>query len=371
MNSFQWNADFETGIDLVDRQHKELVNLTNSYSKKLTEDELDKPGIQDVFDELASYADTHFKDEEDLMGSVHLDRRHIDLHTRKHAEFQTEVTSMRSSLNTDNLEDLKQLLDFLIHWLAIHILGIDQNMARQIAAISRGTDPSEAYDNEEVKINRSIEPLIAALNNLYENITDRNRELVRLNETLEERVTERTRELSAANSRLEELAITDVLTNLYNRRYALRSLETLWKESLELDQPIGGMMIDVDSFKIVNDTYGHDAGDRVLIELARCISDIIRTDDIPCRLGGDEFFILCPNTGAEGMLQVAGIIKEAVNGLNISIGGGHWKGSVSIGVAVGTDQMKRCEEMVAAADRGVYAAKAAGRDCIRFDPDAS
>jgi len=371
MNSFQWNTNFETGIAEVDLQHQKLVNLTNSYGEKLTEGELDIPGIRDVFDELVSYASTHFKDEENLMESCRLDRRHITRHTEKHVEFLSEVTSMRSGLDTDKLEDFKQLLDFLIHWLALHILGTDQNMASQIAAVNQGTDPSEAYAAEEVKSSRSTEPLIEALKNLFEDLTNRNRELVQLNETLEERVAERTRELSDANSRLEELALTDVLTNLYNRRYAMRSLETLWNESLILEQPIGCMMIDADSFKNINDTYGHDAGDKVLIELSRCISDHIRTDDIPCRLGGDEFFILCPNTGEEGMHQVAGIIKNAVNGLRVSVGGGHWKGSVSIGIAVGTNHMKSCEEMVAAADRGVYAAKAAGRDCIRFDPNAS
>ncbi|MDF1567230.1 MAG: bacteriohemerythrin [Spirochaetaceae bacterium] len=371
MNAFEWNKNFETGIEEVDRQHLTLVDLVNSYGRKLTEGELDIPEIQEVFDELVAYALTHFKDEEKLMENSHLDRLYIDLHTRKHVDFLAEVTSMRSSFDTDKLEDLKQLLDFLIRWLAIHILGTDQNMARQIIAVNQGTDPSEAYATEEGKSGRSTEPLIEALNKLFEDLTNRNRELVQLNETLEEQVAERTRELSDANSRLEELALTDVLTNLYNRRYAMRSLETLWNESLILDQPIGCMMIDADSFKTVNDTYGHDAGDKVLIELSRCISDHIRTDDIPCRLGGDEFLLICPNTDAEGMHHVAGIIKNAVNGLRVSVGGGHWRGSVSIGIAVGTDQMTCCEEMVAAADRGVYAAKAAGRNCIRFDPDAS
>ena len=177
---------------------------------------------------------------------------------------------------------------------------------------------------------------------------------------------EKTLALSRANQKLGELALTDVLTGLSNRRYAMQNLKRLWGESIENNLPLACMMIDADGFKNVNDSYGHDAGDVVLCQLANELKDTVRTDDIVCRLGGDEFFIICPDTDEEGAMNIANIVHAKISQLTVKVADGVWHGSISIGVAVKTDSMKNLEELIKAADLGVYAAKSAGKNCVRI-----
>ena len=131
------------------------------------------------------------------------------------------------------------------------------------------------------------------------------------------------------------------------------------------DSPLVCMMIDADNFKEINDTYGHDAGDAVLIELAKTIQYTLRNDDTVCRLGGDEFFVICPNTDKKGGMHIAELIRKTVSKLRVATGGEPWYGSISVGVASRLPDMKSCDELIKAADKGIYAAKAAGKNCVK------
>jgi len=170
--------------------------------------------------------------------------------------------------------------------------------------------------------------------------------------------------LSMANQKLGELALTDVLTGLPNRRYAMETLSHLWEQSNKNKTPLACMMIDADDFKQINDKFGHDAGDSVLRELAKELQYAVHTDDIACRLGGDEFLIILPNTDKQGAMNIAKNTHARIAIMKIKVIGGAWKGSISVGVAVKTESMKNLEELIKAADRGVYAAKDAGRNCV-------
>ena len=116
------------------------------------------------------------------------------------------------------------LLDFLMHWLAYHILGMDQNMARQVLARLRGSTSTEAYAAEEKASAGKTEPLLTALTGLVQQISIRNQQLYELTVSLEQKMEERTRQLHEANEQLQELALTDTLTGLPNRRQAMRQL---------------------------------------------------------------------------------------------------------------------------------------------------
>jgi diguanylate cyclase (GGDEF)-like protein len=224
----------------------------------------------------------------------------------------------------------------------------------------------DAYESKEKSKDKATQLLINAMTGLFEQVSEKNKALVELNQSLEGKVNLRTKELSDANIHLEELSLTDVLTELPNRRHAMRFLASLWKESTETNTPLVCMMLDADHFKAVNDTYGHDAGDLVLKELAMTLKNALRNDDIVCRLGGDEFFVICPNTNKKGGLYTAELIHQAVNKLAVPTGGEPWHGSISIGVACRTDEMKDFEELIKVADNGVYAAKNAGKNCVRL-----
>jgi diguanylate cyclase (GGDEF)-like protein/hemerythrin-like metal-binding protein len=365
MSSFHWTNIYETGLSEVDQQHHYLVDTINEFGDLLVEDQVVLDDIEKVFKKLVDYTQYHFREEELLMIEAGTDERHFEEHCKTHQDFLHEVSSMYSIMSKEEFDSAKNLFDFLTHWLVYHILGSDMNMARQIKAIQSDISPTIAYDNEEREGNEATEPLLVALNNLFEQVSNRNKSLVLLNQSLEEKVAERTKELSEANRHLEELSRTDVLTGLPNRRHAMHSLSLLWNESVQIGSPMVCMMIDADNFKTVNDTYGHDAGDAVLVELAKTLQHSFRSDDVVSRLGGDEFFIICPNTGIENGMNVAEDICQAVSKLCVPTGDGFWHGSVSIGVATNTPGMKNLDELMKVADQGVYIAKQDGRNCVR------
>ncbi len=365
MKSFSWDKYFETGLPVIDRQHLHLVDLINRFGGLLSENQIIFDDVEALFGELASYAQYHFDEEESLMRQFAVDSRHCKHHIEEHQSFLTDVTIMHSSVTRENPSSTEQLLVFLIHWLAYHILGTDQNMGRQIIEIGSGVEPAMAYDAQEKESDQSTKPLVIALSGLFKLVSQRNADLYELNCSLEEKVEKRTKELHLANDRLEELSLTDALTGLPNRRHALRCLATQWDESILNDLPLVCMMVDADHFKKVNDTYGHDVGDIVLIELAKKLQHSLRNDDVISRLGGDEFFIICPKTDAKGGMQIAEQTRKSVMELQVPTGDQFWHGSVSIGLSCKTHDMKTYNEMIRIADKGVYLSKKDGKNCVR------
>jgi hemerythrin len=365
MDSFVWDKQFETGLSDVDEQHHILVNLINRFGELLTiSGVVSFADIETVFGELAEYAKYHFQDEELLMERERVDSRFVEKHKKLHHDFLQELTQMHAGVGPHQQDSAKSLLKFLIYWLAFHILGTDQSLARQIKSIQSGQNPADAYLDETRMKETATEPLLLALNGLFQQVSERNRELIELNLTLEKKVVERTHALSEANKRLEELAMTDVLTGLPNRRQAMARLAQVWAESSKEDTSIACMMIDADGFKQINDNFGHDAGDEVLRQLSKNLSYSVRTDDIVCRLGGDEFLILCPKTTLDGALHAAELIRNNISSLRVSAGTGVWSGSVSIGVAERTPEMHGAEDLIKAADEGVYISKRKGRNRV-------
>ena len=233
----------------------------NHYGNLLSENTISIEDISIALLDLTSYAEFHFKEEESLMRARNLYRSHIEEHIKVHRVFMQDIYSMQAFILEEDQASARQLLDFLIHWLAYHILGIDQNMARQVAAIEEGATPKQAFEAEGKQNDSSTIPLLAALKGLFEQVSERNKELLRFNQLLEDKVEERTAELKRANKKLEELSLTDSLTNLPNRRCAFKQLAVHWQESKELGMPLVCIMIDADHFKRINDTCGHDAGD--------------------------------------------------------------------------------------------------------------
>jgi hemerythrin len=365
MNSFIWNNNFVTGLSTVDKQHRHLIDLINQLGELLAENRIDHDDLENFTSELIDYSQYHFSEEESAMSEIGIDHRHLHHHINSHKGFLREVTLLQQRVSRKEADSGKRLLDFLANWLAFHILGDDQNMARQIRSIRAGADATEAFDKEERQSDNATESLLTALSQLFDQVSSRNRELVLLNQSLEEKVADRTKELLVANEKLMTASLTDSLTGLKNRRHAMIVLEALWKEAVLTDKPLACMMVDADHFKEVNDTYGHDAGDVVLQTLAQGLAHSLRTDDMVCRLGGDEFLIICPNTDNGGALHIAEHTRRKVAELRVPTGGEPWHGSVSIGVAVRGAEMKDHNSLIKLADQSVYAAKEAGKNCVK------
>ena len=365
MESFCWSKNFETGLPDVDKQHYQLVEIINKLGRLIVNDKISESEFGKLLKQLTSYALFHFYDEESRMKQQGIDPRHLASHIKNHKDFIQEVGYRANSAIYIDSESAQNLFEFLTYWLSYHVLGFDQNMARQLEDIQAGLTAQEAYDKEEREINQATEPLLVALNGLFAQVSKRNTMLLELNQSLEDKVSQRTKELHEANKHLEELSLTDALTGLPNRRHAMRSMVDLWKELEGIDSTITCMMIDVDHFKEINDNYGHDAGDKVLIELAKTLRDSLRTDDIACRLGGDEFLIICPYTDKVGGMHIAQDIHKAVSELQVTTGDGVWQGSISVGVATQIPSINRYEDLIKMADKRVYAAKLDGKNCVR------
>lgn len=171
-------------------------------------------------------------------------------------------------------------------------------------------------------------------------------------------------ELAIANKHLEQAALTDALTNIPNRRYATSRLEQEWAASDRDHNPLSCMLVDIDLFKNINDQYGHDIGDKVLYEVAQMLRSAARVDDEVCRIGGEEFLVICANTDLPAAEATAERLRLAVENLSLSINEHKLKITVSIGIATRCDQDSNSSDLLKAADIGVYAAKSKGRNRV-------
>ena len=172
-------------------------------------------------------------------------------------------------------------------------------------------------------------------------------------------------ELIKAREGLRVLSLRDPLTNMFNRRYMEESLEREIRRAMRNGQPLGIMMIDIDHFKQINDTYGHEAGDLVLQALATFFHDNIRGGDIACRYGGEEFLLLFPDAPLDGMRKRADNLRSCAAQLQIIVEGkAVTPPTLSIGVAVFPDDGETSQAVVRAADAALYRAKTSGRDRV-------
>ena len=179
---------------------------------------------------------------------------------------------------------------------------------------------------------------------------------------------ERTADLAAANEQLEELATSDPLTQLANRRRFAYVLDDEWRRGKRANTPLALLMIDVDFFKRYNDTHGHPAGDECLRRVAHAIDTAAhRTSDLASRYGGEEFAVVLAATDLSGATIVAESIRRGVEALRIPHGASDAGAyvTVSVGVAVVTPAAgNSSEELVASADKALYRAKDAGRNRV-------
>jgi diguanylate cyclase (GGDEF)-like protein len=189
-------------------------------------------------------------------------------------------------------------------------------------------------------------------------------ELVTLAESVGERFG-----LTVANlrlrDRLRDQSIRDLLTGLFNRRYLEETLLRELNRAERTSRPLGLLVIDIDHFKRLNDSYGHDAGDAALAEVGRLLGKSFRSSDIACRFGGEEFVVVLPEAVRGFAATRAESLRLAVKELRVNVRGTPIQSmSVSIGVAHFPDDGRTPEDLIRAADVALYAAKAQGRDRV-------
>jgi diguanylate cyclase (GGDEF)-like protein len=181
-------------------------------------------------------------------------------------------------------------------------------------------------------------------------------------------------ELSSSNQRLSSLAETDELTNLFNRRSMFNRLSGEWNRHFRSQTMLSLMYIDLDCFKQYNDTYGHEAGDQCLIRISKLLHNhALRSSDMAARFGGEEFALILPETSKLDAEKIAASIINDLAHLKIPHAGSTVVDhvTVSIGIAsMSPDQPDNDSELRESADRMLYKAKHAGRNCFVSAPDA-
>jgi two-component system chemotaxis family response regulator WspR len=198
----------------------------------------------------------------------------------------------------------------------------------------------------------------------YRNLSESQRQLVVSNNALAERIGE----LQAMRDELSRMVSTDSLTGLSSRRRWLELAAAEFARYRRHGRPLSFLMMDLDFFKQINDTFGHDAGDEVIRRFASVLRAAGRQSDLAGRVGGEEFAMLLPETPAGGAEEVARRIVEACRGLEISAPAGPVKFSCSVGVAEASKIDGTVEGVLRRADTALYDAKRGGRDGWRSSP---
>jgi diguanylate cyclase (GGDEF)-like protein len=250
------------------------------------------------------------------------------------------------------------VITFVISQQITNPLGLLTNLAGRMA----GGEQSLRID---LTSKDEIGQLGSAFNRMAQAIQKREQDLRKLAEDLEQTVADRTEELRTQNKILEKIAITDSLTQAYNRHHFFDLSEKEIQRATRYGHPLSVMLLDVDHFKVVNDTYGHRVGDQVLVNIVRLCQENIRNIDVFARYGGEEFVILLPETACEETSLMAERICTLVAETPITLGAINISVTLSIGVACWNgDQELNFDQLLSRADIALYRAKDKGRNMV-------
>ena len=230
-------------------------------------------------------------------------------------------------------------------------------LVKPITCLKKESDKVSKRKFEQV---HKIKTKVVELNELSSSIYTMSQSIHDYQRNLEQKIEERTKKLEEANEVLRSLSITDKLTGLYNRIQLDKVLNAEIIRSERYNSTFSLIIIDIDHFKLVNDTFGHQTGDRVLLEFAQILKNSVRSADTVGRWGGEEFIVICPETNQEGAEKLAEHLRELVaEHVFTKVG----QKTASFGVATYTPGEKE-QELISRADEALYEAKNSGRNKV-------
>jgi diguanylate cyclase (GGDEF)-like protein len=249
---------------------------------------------------------------------------------------------------------------------------VTQKEIRGVIYVRSASAPQGFREDDLLFINNLGRPAALAIENtlLHEKNRCSEEALEKAHDNLERKVKERTLELMEANRKLNELSITDGLTGLFNHRHFMRALEAEYKRAIRYKRSLALLLLDIDHFKKVNDTYGHPCGDLVLKDLAALLKGCLRSADVAARYGGDEIAVILPETTESKASEVAEKLRRRLEKSSFEWEGNSLSITCSIGVAaVPETNINYWNELLHSADKSLYRAKGKGRNhVIAFNP---
>jgi len=472
MEIFPWNDNFTTGLAEIDEQHKVLVELLNRLASHLG-NESDIELLDKTFKDLAEYAVYHFHSEELIWETYLPTDSSVNSHKKTHKNFLSTVLELKAKEATQPIEEvIEEVLSFLTHWLAFHILDSDMRMSKTVLGIKSGLSLQSSqlladkdmsgvmavmldtslsmYDHicrrtldlkREINARRKVEAKLRLANCVFDNtldaicITDNNSSIIEVNpafyqstgyeqqEVIGQHIAQIKSDLHDKNLitsiwkqleaddhwsgeiksrnkngefqaewltlstvkdeqgiiinyigifsnisrliknqlKLEHIAHHDVLTNLPNRLLLSDRLELSIANAIRNKSQFAVCYIDLDAFKPVNDKYSHTAGDKVLIEIAQRLKEVVRGNDTVARIGGDEFVILLNDLKSldKCKLLLNRLLAEIDRPITVQENTHHV--TASIGVAIFPDHADNAEALLQFADEAMYEAKRLGK----------
>lgn len=357
---FPWNYNFETGIEEVDLQHKKLIELLNELANTLTQEE--EFEIEKAFNELAKYAEYHFKSEEAIWKKYIKENELFISHKNSHNSFLPRVIEIREKKNNNLQDTIEEIILFLIRWLAFHIIDEDKRLALIIKSMNEGKALNEAkYITDEI-MGGSMKIIIETILSMYDDLSLKTIDLIR-----ERKARLRAeKELKAINIRLQKLSITDQLTGLYNRRHFEDVFRRELQRAKRTKSNLSLIILDIDYFKKLNDTYGHDAGDKTLKSLGKCLKKITkRAHDFAFRIGGEEFAIIIAEDESKSAINIIKLLQNSVKELAILNEGSIVSKYLTISAGIVSlipSQNDDIDSVMKKADTNLYKAKESGRN---------
>lgn len=342
-----WGANIFKELNFASASHLDIAPLTFGVSGIIFAFAVLRTHFMDLIPVARSYLIETMRD-----GVLVLDaqNRIVDINPAMETFIQGKTASFMG----------KNAFEVLQPWMEKTDLFLDETETR--AELTAPLDPSRCLDLRVTPLYDRNQVLSGRLM-VFRDITERKQVEKRLryvNDKLQGQLIE----IGLLQSKLREQAIRDPLTNLFNRRYLEETLDRELSRAARENYPVCIIMIDLDHFKRVNDTYGHEAGDLVLKTIANALSEHSRRGDFACRYGGEEFVITMPNISLETAYERAENLRQSLNLLSIPYEYYNLSVTISVGIACYPENGQTRDTILRAADQAMYAAKEAGRDHI-------
>jgi len=264
--------------------------------------------------------------------------------------------------------DLNQRVEFMGEFATAFNAMIEQiRLARQ--ELARGTEELGQQRQAAVTALQEAQTAWEETHQANQQLQEANLKLQAANQKLQEynrQLQTQLAEIRSLQEQLREQAIRDSLTGCFNRRYLEETMEREFARAVREGYTVGVVMVDIDRFKAINDTFGHAVGDRIVMELGHSLQSLSRTGDIVCRYGGEEFLLLLPGLTAEVAVERAEQWRAAFAALELPTTGRKIRLTISLGVAIYPIDSEDSQEILRKADQALYLAKSNGRNRVEL-----